>query len=137
MTGFLESKEFWAALIGAGATIIAVFLAVHLGLRHLKNTEMDRLRIKCVADLVAFRFVLLPGSSAGVEAKTSFFSALNAIPGLFGGNEIVIRNLRDFRAYTRAEKNRALIQLIRVTAEVAGVPLTKVSDIDLKSADGT
>ena len=132
MTGFFESKEFWAALIGAVATLGAVWLAVHLGLRHLKNTEMDRLRIKCVTELVAFRFVLIPASSAGVEAKASFFSALNAIPGLFGSNDLVMRNLRDFREHTPDEKNRALIQLIRVTSEAAGVPLSKVSDIDLE-----
>lgn len=82
--GFFETKEFWAALIGAAATISAVWIAVVLGLRKLRDTEMSRLRIKCVTELVAYRFTLSPKAITSIEGKIAFFAALNAIPGLFG-----------------------------------------------------
>lgn len=95
---FFTTKEFWAAIIGALATISSVWLTVFLGLRKLRDTEMSRLRIKCVTEIIAYRFVLIPKSEFSIEGKTTFIAALNAIPSLFGQDDSVMRCLRDFRA---------------------------------------
>ena len=136
MTNFFETKELWAAvigaLIGAAATISAVWIAVGLGLRKLRDTEMSRLRIKCVTELIAYRFTLSPRAAAGIEGKTAFFAALNAIPGLFGHDVDTMRLLRDFREESADRKNAALLKLIRATAHATGIPLTAISDVDLE-----
>lgn len=139
MVGFFETKEFWAALIGAVATISAVWIAVTLGLRKLRDTEMSRLRIKCVMELIAYRFVLGPTAVASTDGKTTFFAALNAIPGLFGHDSDIMRLLRDFREEQPDRKNATLLKLIRAAAAITRVPLTAVSDVDLERlfADGS
>ena len=132
MLNFFETKEFWAALIGATATISAVWFAVVLGLRKLRDTEINRLRIRCVTELIGYRFILSSNSVFSVEGKTIFYAALNAIPGLFGDDAVVMRLLRDFREEQVGRKNAALLKLIRAVAEVTRIPLTAVSDVDLE-----
>ncbi len=132
MLGFFETKEFWAAMIGAVATISAVWIAVALGLRKLRDTEISRLRIRCVTDLIAYRFVLGPKTLVSADGKTAFFAALNAIPGLFGHDADIMRLLRDFREEQPDRKTAALLKLIRAAAGVTGIPLTAVSDVDLE-----
>ncbi len=136
MTGFFETKELWAsvigALIGAVATIGAVWIAVALGLRKLRDTEMSRLRIRCVTELIAYRFTIGPTAAAGIEGKTAFFAALNAIPALFGQDADIMRLLRDFREEGADRKNPALLKLIRATAVATSIPLAAVSDVDLE-----
>ncbi len=132
MLGFFETKEFWAALIVAGATIVAVWIAVALGLRKLRDTEISRLRIKCVTELIAYRFVLAPTATISTDGTTTFFAALNAVPGLFGDDADIMRLLRDFREEQPDRKNATLLKLIRAAAGVTKVPLAAVSDIDLE-----
>ncbi|MCP1273191.1 hypothetical protein NKW43_05765 [Gluconobacter albidus] len=129
---FFTTNEFWAACIGAMATILAAWFAVFFGLRTLRDTEIKRLRIKCVIELMAYRFILVPGVTTSIEGKMSFFAALNSIPGLFGHDPKVMLCLRDFREVSSAEKNSSIMKLIRIVADVAGVPLSAVSNIDLE-----
>lgn len=133
---FFTTKEFWAAIIGALATISSVWLTVFLGLRKLRDTEMSRLRIKCVTEIIAYRFVLVPKSDFSIEGKTTFIAALNAIPSLFGQDDSIMRCLRDFREESSTRKNAALLKLIRAVAGVANVPITAVTDIDLEKPFG-
>ncbi|GFE97827.1 hypothetical protein [Gluconobacter sp. Gdi] len=128
---FFTTNEFWASIIGAVATILSVWLTVFLGLRKLRDTEMSRLRIKCVTEIIAYRFVIVPTATPSTEARTAFYAALNAIPSLFGQDDSVMRHFRDFRETPASEKNAALLTLIRAVAGVANVPLTTVTDIDL------
>lgn len=132
MSEFLSSNEFWAALIGAAATMISVWLAIYFGLRKLRDTEIGRLRIKCVTDVLAYRFVLQPGLSINTDAFSAFFAALNAIPGLFGGNYVIMRRLSDFREAGAEQKIAALLLLIRETAKVTEIPFQAVTDVDLE-----
>lgn len=132
MLGFFKTNEFWAALIGAAATISAVWFAVVLGLNKLRDTEMSRLRIKCVTELIAYRSILDSKAPASIEGRTTFMAALNAIPGLFGHDAAIMNLLRDVREEQPDRKTAALLQLIRNVAKITGVPLTFVSDIDLE-----
>lgn len=129
---FFTTNEFWAACIGAMATILAAWFAVFFGLRALRDTEIKRLRIKCVIELMAYRFILVPGVTTSIEVKMPFFVALNSIPGLFGHDATVMLCLRDFREGSPEEKNSLIMKLIRVIADIAGVPLSAVSDVDLE-----
>lgn len=131
MIEFFRSNEFWAALIGAIATVSAVWIPVYLGLRKLRDAELGRLRIKCATELISFRFTLAPEAVLTNDAKVVFHAALNAIPALFGKHDEVMRLLRDFREGSAEKKDIALLKLIRATADASNVPLTSVTDIDL------
>ena len=133
MLGFFTTKEFWASITTGLFTIAAVWVTVTLSLRYLRDTEVSRLRIKCVTELISFRFALLPGSSASKEAEMPFLSALNAVPGLFGSNENVMQLFRDYREVSLQQKNAVLCNLIRAAAEISKIPLPSVSNVDLET----
>ncbi|MET7243794.1 hypothetical protein ABZT49_10535 [Methylobacterium sp. EM32] len=129
MIDLIQNKELIAAFVGAVATLFAVFLAASLSVKYLRVSELKRLRIKCVVDLISYRFVISGNSTS--DAKVVFFAALNAIPSLFGDDHTIMRHLRDFREHDSSKKNDSLLSLIKITAEKSGVSLLNVSDVDL------
>jgi len=131
--GFLHSYEFYAASLQVLASFLAVFLAVWAGLRRLRDTEIGRLRIKCVVDLVSNRWVLNPPamSARSVEAHATFVSALNAVPALFGDDRGVMADFRHFKSQLGADANSALIALLEKLAKKVDLPFGYVTREDL------
>lgn len=133
MENFINSNEFYSAILQILGGIIAVWIAASLTLSTLKNTEMGRLRIKCVVELISYRWVLKCSSEKNKngEAYISFISALNAVPVLFGSDNQAMKFLRNFSSQTGEDKDKALIDLLQYLLSITKIPSIFVKNDDL------
>ena len=133
---FFQTPEFWAAAVGAGATLAAAYWALSSALRNLANHELKRRRVACVCELIGNRHALLPSAKSESETRELFLRALNGVPAVFGDIRLVMDAHNMFLQSVqenaspeiRAQANQRMLELIRRSAAEAGVPLLYVTN---------
>lgn len=104
--------------------------AVRVTLSSLEDQELRKLRVKCIYELIAHRYVLQDPEKRDWAEKRPFNASLNAVTALWAGDQAALSKVRVLR---NGASNLALYELVNYLGKTAGLDLSALNADDFEN----
>ena len=118
------------ALAAIFAASFAAYLTAYLSAKQSAKAEINRHRIKCLADLMGYRFALTGSGLADRDILKGFLVALNTVPILFREDDDICSSVRAIINARQDQIPQKIYKLINKISNKINIPIENLTEID-------